>query len=151
MGSEELEPETEKLEEIESSYRIVYHTGAKLPQEYKNLVVAPFLNSLRYGNDLYKLIDKDAYFLNYSKYIDLLLNRPMTIVKLAVLKDDTVLGWSLIEHKTVHYVWIKKEVRRQGICRALLPKEFNVISHITHKAINIWVKHFPEVKFNPFA
>jgi hypothetical protein len=151
MGSEELESETEKLEEVESSYRIVYHQGSKLPEEYKNLIIAPFLNSLRYGNDLYKLIDKDAYFLNYSHYIDILLARPMTIVKLAMLKDNTILGWSLVEHKTVHYVWVKKEVRRQGICRALLPKEFTTISHITHKGINIWVKHFPEVGFNPWA
>jgi hypothetical protein len=151
MGSEELEPETKKLAEVESSYRIVYHQGSKLPIEYRNLIVAPFLNSLRYGNDLYKLIDKDAYFNNYSRYIEGLLLRPMAIVKLAMLKDETVLGWSLVEHKTVHYVWVKKEVRLQGICRALLPKEFNTISHITHKGINIWVKHFPDVGFNPWA
>lgn len=151
MGDKKLEPETEKLEEVESSYRIVYHQGSKLPPDYKNLIVAPFLNSLRYGNDLYKLIDKDAYFLNYAKYIEVLLNRPMAIVKLATLKDETVLGWSLVEHKTVHYIWVKREVRRQGIGRSLLPKEFNTISHITHKGINIWVKHFPDVGFNPWA
>lgn len=151
MGSEELEPEAEKLEEVESSYRIVYHQGSKLPVTHINLVRAPFLNSARDGNDLYKLIDRDIYYLNYSKYFDTLLHRPMTIVKMATLKDGTVLGWSLVEHKTVHYVWVKKEVRRQGICRALLPKEFDTISHITHKGINIWVKHFPEVNFNPWA
>lgn len=151
MGDKELEPETEKLEEVESSYRIVYFGGPTLSAEYRNIVVAPFLNSLRYGNDLYKLIDKDAYFINYSKYIDHLLQRPMMLVKMAMLKDDTILGWSMVENKTVHYVWVKKEVRMQGICKALMPQEFNTISHITHKGINIWVKRYPEVNFNPWA
>ena len=53
--------------------------------------------------------------------------------------------------KTIHYIWVKNEVRRQGIGKALMPKEFDTISHITNKGISIWVNHFPEVKFNPFA
>lgn len=152
MGSETLESTSNgtKENEVESSYRIVYFGGAKLPTEYKNLVVAPFLNSLRYGNDLFKLIDKDAYFNNYSRYIETLLNRPMTIIKMAMLKDGTVLGWSMIEYKTIHYLWVKKEVRRQGIARSLLPTEFDTITHITNQGIKMWVTHYPEVRFDPF-
>lgn len=152
MGNRILEPETNEPEgEIESNYRIVYFMGTKLPPEYKSVIMAPFLRTLRDGNDFYKLIDHDAYFLNYPKYINIILQRPMMLVKMAMLKDNTVLGWALVEHKTVHYVWVKKEVRMQGICRALLPKEFDTISHITNRAINIWVKHFPDVRLNPFA
>ena len=148
MGHTEVEP---KGNEIEERYRLVAYYGATLPPEFKNLVIAPFLNSLRYGNDLYKLIDKDAYYFSYSKYIESLLQRPHSIVKLAILNDMTVLGWCLMENKVVHYIWIKKEVRRQGIGQALLPKTFDTISHITNKGINIWVNHYPNVKFNPFA
>jgi len=148
MGNKSLE--SQRVQEIESKYRIVYFGGPKLPSEYRSLIIAPFLNTLRYGNDLYKLIDKDAYFLKYAKYLDTLLQRPMTLIKMAMLSDNTVLGWSMVENKTVHYVWVKKEVRMQGICRALLPIEFDTISHITHKGINIWIKHFPDVRFDPF-
>lgn len=151
MGSQELEPTRDESEEVESSYKIIPYAGHSLPFEFRNSIIAPFLNSLRYGNDLYKLIDKDAYFTNYGKYIDIILLRPNMRVKIAMLKDKTVLGWSLVENKTLHYIWVKKEVRRQGIGRSLLPKEFDTISHITNKAIGIWVNHYPEVRFNPFA
>lgn len=148
MGSKNLGPKTD---EVENSYKIVVYKVLDLPQEFHNLIIAPFLNSLRYGNDLFKLIDKEAYYSSYSKYIQLLLQRPNAQVKLAMLSDRTVIGWSMIEGKTVHYVWVKKEIRRQGIGLSLLPKEFDTITHITNKGIGIWVSKFKDVRFNPFA
>lgn len=149
MGDKTLEPETNEPEK--ESYRIIIYPAIKLPEEFRNLIIGPFLNSLRYGNDMFKLIDKESYYNNYGRYVELLLQRPTAMVKLAQLDDETVLGWSLIEDQTLHYVWIKKEVRRQGIAKALMPKEFNTISHITNKGMNIWVNKFPLVRFNPFA
>jgi hypothetical protein len=153
MGVEILEP-TE--DEPKKTYRIVYYTGRTVPQKFRSVLIDPFLNTLRSGNDFYKVIDQDAYYFYQEKCFDMLLLRPMLIVKIALIwdaerKEDVVLGWALVEHKTVHYVWVKKEVRRTGICRDLLPKEFDMITHFTNKAINIWVKHFPEVKFVPYA
>ena len=148
VGSEALEPTSKGIKE--ERYRLVPYKGIEIPPDFKNLVIAPFLNSLRYGNDLFKLIDKDAYYFSYGKYIELLLQRPNTQVKFAILDDDTILGWCISEDKTLHYVWVKKEVRRQGIAQALMPK-FDVISHITNRGINIWVNHYPQVRFNPFA
>lgn len=126
-------------------------SASHLQRDYKNLVLAPFLNSLRYGNDLFKLIDKDAYYASYTKYIETLLQRPDCLIKFAMLSDDTVLGWCLFQDKTVHYVWVKEHQRRQGIAGSLVPKNFEVITHITNKAINIWVNKFPEVRFDPWA
>lgn len=151
MGHKILDSSTDELKKVEdSSYRIIWYPAFQLPLSFRSLVIAPFLNSLRYGNDLFKLIDKNAYYSAYAKYIELLLQRPKTTVKLAILSDMTVLGWCLLEEKTIHYVWVKKEVRRQGIGKSLLPKEFDTISHITNKGLSIWVSKFPEVKFNPF-
>lgn len=149
MGNQTLESKADELEE--TSYKIISYPAIQLPSEYRNLIIGPFLNSLRYGNDLFKLIDKESYYLNYARYVEHLLQRPKAIVKLSVLSDDTTLGWSLVEDKTVHYVWVKKELRRQGIAKSLLPKEFTTISHITNKGINIWINKFPHVRFDPFA
>jgi GNAT superfamily N-acetyltransferase len=121
-----------------------------LPEEYKNVIIAPFLNSLRYGNDLFKLIDRDAYYDSYKKYVDLLMRRPTAQVKMALLSDNTVLGWCLYEPKIVHYFWVKKEVRRQGIGKSLLPKGFTAITHVTNQGIKWWVNYYPEVIFDPF-
>jgi len=71
-------------------------------------------------------------------------------VKLAVLSDNTVLGWSMIENQTLHYVWVKKEVQRQGIAKSLIPKDIEAITHLTNKGISVWVSKYPNVKFNPF-
>lgn len=149
MGSEDLEPFTNEPEE--NFYTIVKYDSNNLPKDLKNLVLAPFLNTLRYGNDLFKLIDKNAYYDNYARYIHILLARPNSKITIATLSDDTAIGWCLWENKTVHYVWVKSEVRRQGIANAILPKDFDTISHITNKGINIWVSKFPNVRFNPFA
>lgn len=149
MGNQILESETNEPKEVEH-YKIIIHSGPKLPPEFKNLIIAPFLNSLRYGNDLFKLIDKESYYSAYSKYIEHLLDRATTTIYLAVLDDQTVLGWSMVGYKTIHYIWVKKEVRRQGIGRSLLPKEFDTITHITNVALNIWASKFPNVRFNPF-
>jgi len=148
LGTQALEPQADAPNEV---YRLKIYPATQLPEQYHNLVVAPFLNSLRYGNDLFKLIDKEAYYSAYSRFITILLSRPMCAVKLAVLEDDTVLGWSMYEGKTLHYVWVKKEVRRQGIGRSLLPEVVDTISHVTNKGLNIWVNKWPEWRFNPFA
>lgn len=147
MGSEDLES---KANEPQENYRIVNHSAVHLPKDFRNLVIAPFLNSLKQTNDFFKLIDRDAYYIAYKKYVENLLNRPNSIVKLAMLSDETVLGWSLIENKTLHYIWVKNEVRRRGIGQSLLPKEFDTISHLTNKGLRLWVTHYPGVKFDPF-
>lgn len=138
-------------EEIESTYRIVTFNSETFPQHFKNLIIGPMLNSLRYGNDLFKLSDKNDYYLNYGKFVESLLKRPKIVIKLAMLRDETVLGWSLTENLTVHYVWVKEHQRRNGIAKSLVPKSFDTISHITNKALSIWVSKFPEVRFNPWA
>lgn len=147
MGDKNLESKTN---ELEKDYRIVKYPAIQLPSDFRNLIIAPLKQTLRFGNDLFKLIDQNCYYEAYGKYIDNLLQRPYSIVNLAILRNGTVLGWSLYENKTLHYVWVKKDARRNGIAQALLPKEFDTISHITNSGINIWVKHYPHVRFNPF-
>ena len=152
MGNEVLDIEANEFEgEVESTYKLIVYQASELPKDFRNLIMGPFLNSLRYGNDLFKLIDKDSYFTSYAQYIELLMKRKLTAIKLAMLSDETILGWCMYEEKTVHYVWVKEHQRRNGIAKSLLPKEFDTITHITNKGINIWVNKFPEVKFNPWA
>lgn len=147
MGSQALESTSNEDQEI---YRIVTYPASKAFIEFESLIMASFLNSLRYGNDLFKLIERDAYYKNYKIYVESLLKRPTSMVRCALLDDNTALGWCLYQDKTLHYVWIKKEVRRQGIGKSLLPKEFDTISHITNVGINIWVNKYKDVRFNPY-
>ncbi len=148
MGNKKLEPETTKTEE---GYVVREYLGSQVPKDRLNLIRAPFLNSLRSGNDWYKLIDSEHYFLIYPKAIEALLLRPKTKVRFAELRDDTTLGWCMYEDSIVHYIWVKSELRRQGIGQSLLPKQFDYISHLTNKSLRLWTQYYPQVRFTPFV
>lgn len=120
---------------------------------YKALVFSRFLRSLRFGNDYFKMIDSDPYYEIYHKYLSVLLNRPQTRVKLAVLSDDheNVLGFAITEPKKLHYCHVYKDYRRSGIAKTLCQESFEIITHITNVGASIWNNKFPKVRFNPFA
>lgn len=123
----------------------------EIPKDYLNLIYAKFLRSLKYGNDFFKLIDNDIYFKVYHDYIEHLLNRENAIIRLAVLSDDetNVLGWSLMEAGILHYVFVMREQRRQGIAKELCKSNFHTITHLTNTGASIFSK-MKNVKFNPF-
>lgn len=147
MGNQEVEHKAAEPK----GYTLKLYQTLTLPAEYENLVLAPFLTTLRYGNDLFKLIDKASYFGHYREYIKHLLSRSTMHVRLAILDDGTVAGWCLFQDKTIHYIWVKKEGRRNGIAKDLIPKDFDTISHITNVGMNIWANKFPHVRLNPWA
>jgi GNAT superfamily N-acetyltransferase len=136
----------------EPTYSIILYPAANVPVQYEGFIKAKFKRSLRDGNDLFKLCDANAYFTAYSKYIDALLARPNSIIRLCVLTDspDVALGWSLIENDVLHYVFVQRDFRNKGIGKALVPVSINWISHITHTGVRIWTKH-KHVRLNPFA
>jgi hypothetical protein len=143
-----------KSDEPQESYFIVSYRTSAIPQQYVNLILSPFLTTLKSGNDEFKMIDRDSYFKNYKAYIYSLFDRPESKVNLALLTDpnlDVALGWCLFEKNIVHYVWVKEEVRRTGICKALLPKHFDIITHRTNVGKNIWLKNYPDVIYDPWA
>lgn len=149
---------------ISDAYKIISFEGKKLPTQYHNLILSKFLRSLRYGNEYFNLIDKDNYFPIYSKYFQTILDRPDSVIKLAILSDDddVVLGWSMMENKKLHYVYVNKDNRKIGIAKTLTKKPFEIITHLTAIGLSIWSSKFhnktgpnplnkPIVIFNPFA
>lgn len=139
------------VREQESSYSIIAYPAANLPLSYKNYVLAKWKRTLRDGNDYFKLIDPDRYFAAYNRYTELLLNRPNSTIRVAVLSDDpdVALGWSLIEGDTLHYVFVQKEQRNRGIGKSLVPVDIKWITHLTHTGARIWNNH-KHVKLDPF-
>lgn len=134
------------------SYVVIQFPGAMLPAEYHNMIYSKWLRSLRYGNDYFKLIAPDAYYKNYTKQIDFVLNQYNCIVRLAVLSDDhdVVLGFSVIRGNILDYVHVHKDMRRQGIAKALIPQGIEVVTHLTKIGLSIFGKT-KGVIFNPFA
>jgi hypothetical protein len=125
----------------------------KLPKDYLGLIYAKWLRSLRYGNDLFRLIDAEGYYRSYHRVISGLLERPDTMVRLAVLTDDpdVVLGFSVSRNETLDYVYVNKDYRRMKIGTQLVPSQTKVITHVTKTGLTIWGSKYREWKFNPFV
>ncbi len=126
--------------------------GKLLPKQYLNLVRSRWMRSYRHTNDYMKLVDSAAYYCAYSVYVELILNRPNTIVRLALLEedDDVALGFSVVEGNCLHYVEVPRVNRRQGIGRALVPEKIEWFTHLTKIGMRIWSTKAPDAKLNPF-
>lgn len=150
MGNKNLAEGADGIEE--STYSVISFAGRSLPDQYRNLVLSKWLRTLRYGNDYFKLVDSDAYFKSYDAYIKSVILRPGSVVRLAVLSDakDVALGWSVIENKILHYVYVSHEQRNRGIGMSLIPNRIETITHLTKAGIGIWNKKFSHAQFNPF-
>lgn len=149
MGFEEMDLQAN---EPEASYKIITLSAAKLPEQYRNLIFSKFLRSLRYGNDYFKLMASSSYFSNYHQYIELLLKRSDVKLKLAVLSDDedVVLGWAMLQPGVIHYVYVNKEQRNQGIAKSLCANwPFDSVTHLTTIGARIFAK-MKNVTFDPW-
>lgn len=135
-----------------SFYSIIAFPGQSLPQQYQNMVLSKWLRSLKYGNDYFKLIESDTYFNMYQKYIKMILGRPNSVVRIAVLADDhdVALGWSVIEGSVLHYVHVQSEQRNKGIGKSLVPVKIDTLTNLTKTGMNIWHNKLPHAVFNPF-
>lgn len=139
----------------EPTYTILSMKATELPEAYRPVIFSKWLRSLRFGNELFKKVDSDEYYANYQKYLENLLAKPDSLVRLAVLTDDkdVVLGFSVSREDVLDYVHVHTDHRRQGIGKAVIPKHFTTFTHLTFTATDIWRKNmkYRQLKFNPFA
>lgn len=172
MGDQDIHTEPTQHPDQVASYDIISFPGRSLfdplrpfiYDQYKPLIFSKWLRSLRFGNELFHKIDSKEYYKNYHAFIELLLSKPDSLVKLAVLSDDhdVVLGFSVSREDVLDYVHVHKDQRRLGIGTALIPAGTTVFTHITLNAIKILgaqpvtenrefqFKNF-KLRFNPFA
>lgn len=128
------------LHVVDPSYSVIALPGATLPEQYKALVFSRWLNSLRYGNPLFEKVDRDTFYDQYRCFIQNLLNKPDSVIRLAVLTEDhdVVLGFSVCREDVLDYVHVHKDQRKQGIAKHLIPSVITTITHLTKTAIGIF-------------
>lgn len=150
---------------IGAEYSIISFHGWELPPQYHNVIYSKWLRSLRHGNDYFKLVDAEAYYSTYRRYIEKILSLPETVVRLAVIADDhdVVLGFSVSRKNILDYIHVLRirteiptglaisDYRRHGIGAHLLPPGIDTFTHLTKTALTIWGSKFQHWKFNPFA
>lgn len=115
-------------------------------------IYSTWLKGLRFGNDVFNLIEQHSYFKNYHKVIETILARPNVWISVACLKDDpdTILGYAIREEDTVHYVHVKSAFRRFSIAKALCPPAIRRVTHVTKIGWSILKEKHPTAIFDPF-
>lgn len=141
--------------EVAPSYTILSFPSSKLPEQYTALIYSRWLRSLRFGNNLFKKIDSDQYYKHYHSFIEVLLAKPDSVTRLAVLSDDhdVVLGFAVYREDVLDYVHVGADYRLIGIATKLMPIGITTFTHITLTVIGVWPNHetYKHLKFNPFA
>lgn len=119
----------------------------------KNFIYASWLRGLYYGDSWFSLIPKSIFMGAYHGFIQLVLDRKNTVVKIACLKDDpdVILGYAVLTPsvKAINWVFVKKAWRTIGIAKQLVPSEFKVATHLTKVGLSIASKK--DIIFNPFV
>lgn len=140
------------MTEEKASFQIHPYPGRYLPFNYRNFVLARWKRSYRYGNDLIKLIDRDGYYTAYDAYMPQVLNRENTKVRLALLGEDldVAIGFSIMENNILHYVYVQKDFRRNGLGRHLVPDKIEFFTHLTKSGMELWSVKVRDARFNPF-
>jgi GNAT superfamily N-acetyltransferase len=118
----------------------------------ENFIYSTWLKGLRYGNELFSLIDQEIYFKTYHVIIEFLLKHPTTRIEVAALKEDpeVILGYVVRNQDTVHWLFVKQAWRGIGLARSLLSAPFEFVSHLTDQGASLLKQKYPTVKFNPF-
>lgn len=144
---------SEADEAKEASYSIIRFASRELPKSYRNLLFSKYLHTLRTGNDYYRLSKKDSYYRVKNEEFAAYLARPNATVTIACLSDDSdvVLGWALFQGAKLHYVYVGREYRNNGIANSLLPTKVDEFTHITNTWLKIWNKKYPRAEFDPYA
>jgi len=134
-----------------STYSIITVPQEKL-DPYRALIFQRWLKTLRYGNDMFRLTDQKSYYRAYHAYIDRILAKEDTRIRLAVLSEDhdVVLGFSVSRGNVLDYVHVLQDQRKIGIGKHLVPKEIDTITHLTRTGLEIWANKYPKWKFDPF-
>lgn len=144
---------SEVLYGMSTTYSVISYKASELPKEYEALIFSRWLRSFRYGNKFLRSSDPAPYYKNYHLYLENLLKKPDSIIRLAVLTDDhdVVLGFSVVREDVLDYVHVQVNHRKHGIAKKLVPETITTTSHMTDLAKGIWQKKYKDIKFNPFA
>lgn len=139
--------------EKNDAYIITTYSGRGLPKEYRNMIYSKWLRSLRYGNDLLKMVDSKAFYSYHNALIDDLLLKPDTHVRIASLEDDTdvVLGFCVCRPAVfaLDYVYVNRDMRKQGIGTALAPPACDLFTHATKTGLTI--AKTKKWRYNPYV
>lgn len=142
------------------------HVGDYLKEELKellswremddgdtNFILSTFLRGLYHGNYYFKNIDSDIFYRNYEQVVKNILSRSTVEVIVCCLKEEpsVIIGFAILESKEIlHWIYVKRAWRVQGVARSLVPIDLQYVTHLTESGKSILKKQERNIKYNPF-
>lgn len=130
----------------------MYTTRPGAPTDL-NFIFASWMKGLRYGNADLEKIPPQIYDKKQRLVIAELLGRATVLVYCLTEDQDVILGYIVYEGEpnaeTLHWVFVKKDWRRQGIAHHLIPPHAATYTQITKNGLEFLQKHYPQMHYNP--
>ncbi len=123
-----------------------YNEESDLP-----FVYAAWKNAIWYDKNPNKDLKPDPGFLRImSKKIKEILNHFPITVRIACLRfnPDQIIGYSVMEDKTIQFVYVKLDYRKQGIAKLLTKNFRDIIEPCTKIGMSIAKNHDLKIKEN---
>lgn len=115
-------------------------------------IIKSTLYNLYNENQFFNQIPHGIFMTNYRAFLQDLLNK--SEVKVACDKEDPdlLIGFSIMsmDYQTVHFVYVKKKWRRNGVGRMLVPAHPTYVSHLTTLGKQLLPK-INNPTYNPFS
>ena len=114
-------------------------------------IYATMLRSLAHSSPTFEHVNTSAFYKNYAKVVQHILRKPGTETWVACLQSEPecILGYAIHEADVLHFAFVKKAWRGQGIGRQLITLvPVTVCTHITNIGLALAKKHSWD--FNPF-
>lgn len=120
----------------------------KVQPDDESFIYATWLRSQYYGYTFFKRVEKRTFFNHYKETIRARLLTSNVNVVCLESDPDVVLGYCVYskDGTTLHWAYVKRAWREQGIMKACLPKSIRQISSLTNKGELL----FKLLPFNPF-
>jgi hypothetical protein len=124
------------------------------PEHDENFVFSTALDGLYYGDSWFSKIKKAIFYNYYRKILQGIIAKPSTQIRIACIKDDPteIKGYVILTNnaKAIMWIFVKRDWRKNGIARALVPDTVTEVSNLTHLG-EILIKKYPQLSFNPFV
>jgi ribosomal protein S18 acetylase RimI-like enzyme len=118
------------------------------PSDY-NLIIGTFLNGVKYGSSYFKSIDDDAFFHNYTKFVEYVTFN--SDVKICCLEEDedVIVGYVLSKGEVIHWIYTKPAFRKLGVANSLLA-EISPTTTPTYTKVGYIIAKKKNIKLNPW-
>lgn len=110
-------------------------TRAVKPED-EAFIYSTWLRGLYFGNAWFRQISKVDYFEKYRKVIEYLLKTAKVTIVCLIEDPEVIVAYSVAspDNSTLHWLYVKRNWRGQGIGKGLVPTNVEKVTHLTEKA-----------------